>query len=159
MHRLAVAVISVAVLFSISHAQNSDPNNDTGIRPYETYDGVRENINLGTGNVFVSVPLLTIPGRHGHSYSVTLTSNSQTWSPNSGGYPQNLGMVFSDGFWFHPTGVINPATNVVCLTGYVLSDESGAVHSFGGNPIELHPDRWGSQSGYAPASIRPADRR
>jgi hypothetical protein len=41
-------------------------------------------------------------------------------------------MVFSDGFWFHPTGVTNPATDVVCLTGYVLSDESGAVHSFGG---------------------------
>lgn len=132
MHRLAVAVLSVVVSVSISHAQNSDPNNDTGIHPYETYDGVRESINLGTGNVLVSVPLLTIPGRHGHNYSVTLTSNSQTWSPNSGGYPQSLGMVFSSSFSVHPTGVINPATDVVCVTGYVLSDQSGGVHSLGG---------------------------
>lgn len=66
-----------------AHAQNSDPTLGAGIQQYSTYEGVRENINLGTGNVMVSVPLLTLPGRNGLNYSVGLIANSQSWAPTT----------------------------------------------------------------------------
>ena len=64
--RASYVAACLIILFAIGgQAQNTDPNNDTGLHSYETYDGARENANLGTGNLFVSVPLLTLPGRNG----------------------------------------------------------------------------------------------
>ena len=120
-------------LLTGSQAQTSDPNNDTGIHPYETYEGARENINLGAGNVFVSVPLLSLPGRSGHNYLVSLISNSQTWSPISG-YGQDVGMVLTrpGSIYFHPSGSTVLQNGDRCITGYALTDEYGGVHTFGG---------------------------
>lgn len=83
MRLLLSASLSFAALIFFTfpaRAQNPDANNDTGMHSYETYDGARDNINLGSGNVFASVPLLTLRGRNGHNYSVGLISNSQSWS-------------------------------------------------------------------------------
>src|SRR5579872_4319916 len=41
------------------------PSNNTGVQPYSTYDGVRENIALSNGNLSLSIPLLTLPQRTG----------------------------------------------------------------------------------------------
>lgn len=120
---------------SVLQAQNSDPNNDTGFHPYETYDGARENISVGSGNVFVSVPLLTLPGRNGHNYVLRLTSNSQAWSwaQTAGGWTSGgLGMVVTRtaAIYFRPTGSVSPAQDVYCAGGYALTDENGGVYSF-----------------------------
>src|SRR5215472_1764366 len=109
---IALALSALTLAFaSIALAQNTDPNNDTGLHAYETYDGARENINLGSGNVFVSLPLLTLRGRNGHNYSVSLMSNSQSWSPSAGWVNKNLGMVVmrKGNIYFHPSGIVNPA--------------------------------------------------
>jgi len=138
--RIAVRIllsICFLSLVSMVQAQNSDPNNDTGIHPYETYDGARENVNFGSGNVFISVPLLTLPGRNGHNYTVSLISNSQTWTTNAkqgGNWVNNsVGMVVTR------TGAISfgPTTEVWegdhhCTAGYILQDENGGVHAFEG---------------------------
>jgi len=53
------------------------PQNETGVRPWESYDGVRENLNLATGGLSLQIPLLKLPGRNGFDYSVSLDLNNQ----------------------------------------------------------------------------------
>jgi hypothetical protein len=53
---------------------------DTGIRPNETYDRAQENINVASGNLNIQIPLVHLPGRHGHNLDINLTYNSQIWN-------------------------------------------------------------------------------
>jgi hypothetical protein len=62
-------------------AQSVDMNLDTGIKPYETYDRAQENINVAGGNLNIQIPLVHLPGRNGHDLDVSLTYNSQIWTP------------------------------------------------------------------------------
>lgn len=129
---LSLSMLLGLSLVKATQAQNLDPNNDTGVHAYETYDGARENINLGSGNVFVSIPLLTLPGRNGLNYSVSLMFNSQSWSPSLGWVNKNLGMVLTrtGDVGFHPTASIVLQNGARCITGYQLTDENGGVHTF-----------------------------
>jgi hypothetical protein len=54
--------------------------NTTGVQPYGTFDGVMENISLGTGDLNLSIPLLSLPGRHGLNLTVNLIYDSNIWS-------------------------------------------------------------------------------
>ncbi len=123
----------------------SDPNNpnETGMHPYETYDGARENVNLATGNLYVSVPLLKLPGRNGFDFSITLNYNSQIWTPNPlpGGGAWNQSQ---SGFQFVSTGqiqltnsAVNPTSNVSCIGNYDVTLGDGSV---------VHPCRTGHGS-------------
>jgi RHS repeat-associated protein len=129
---LLLSTICLFFFVPVLQAQNSDPSNDTGIHPYGTYDGARENINLGTGNVFVSVPLLSLPGRNGHNYSVRLVSNSQTWTSNGQNFSIGMVLTRTGDVSFGPRGIVYPIPGVQCVTGYVLQDENFGIHSFGG---------------------------
>ena len=81
-----VARIAVVVAFGVAAIPAAGQNVDitaattTGVRPYETYEGVREDINLGTGNLHLSIPLLTLPGRSGHDLVVNVTYDSRIWT-------------------------------------------------------------------------------
>lgn len=79
-----IAVGLVLVLPRVARAQSApnqiNPGNATGIQPYNTYGGVRENINLATGNLNLQVPLLTLPGRNGHDLVLGLEYDSKMWS-------------------------------------------------------------------------------
>ena len=59
-----------------------DSNTTTGPTPYGSFGGVHENINLGTGDLTLQVPLLTLPGRNGFDLSVGLTYDSKVWVLN-----------------------------------------------------------------------------
>jgi len=107
--------------------------NETGIDPYETYDGTRENINLATGGLNLSIPLLKLPGRNGFDYSVSYAYNSQFWVPQV--QPRYAKLDHAAGCGrvanqptharqLHPTaGNIPPndgTPNVTCVGGYML---------------------------------------
>src|SRR5438128_446948 len=55
------------------------PSNDTGLQPYTTYGGVRENINLSNGNLNLQISPLTLPGRKGHDLSPSLEYDSKIY--------------------------------------------------------------------------------
>ncbi len=55
------------------------PSNATGIESFSTYGGVRENINLATGNLNLQIPLVRLPGRNGLDLSVGLEYDSKIW--------------------------------------------------------------------------------
>ena len=66
-----------------------DPNTLTGIMPYNTYGGVRENINLATGDLNLRLPLIHLPGRNGLDYSLDLIYDSKQWKLNNYYDPQS----------------------------------------------------------------------
>lgn len=132
-NQVVVCISAVVLLFQVSsQSQNTDPNNDTGTHAYQTYDGARENVSVGSGNVFVSISLLTLPGRNGHNYSVGLISNSQTWSFSPIMENFNIGMVVTrtGAIIFNAHGVVNPDNGIQCTSGYSLTDEQGGVQTF-----------------------------
>ena len=51
-----------------------------GILPGNTYVGHYENVNVGTGNMHIEIPVVELPGRNGHDYSLSLQFNGQIWS-------------------------------------------------------------------------------
>ena len=67
-----------------AHAQTAptqvDSSNATGPTPYASFGGVHENVNLATGDLSLELPLLTLPGRNGHSLSVGLNYDSKIWT-------------------------------------------------------------------------------
>lgn len=64
-----------------AYQQPTDLGLDTGIQPYETYDRAQENVNIASGNLNITIPLVHVPGRDGHDLNVSLTYNSQNWTP------------------------------------------------------------------------------
>jgi len=116
------------LLLSMSFGQNSAL--DTGIHDFETYDGAHEDVNLGTGNVVVRVPLLALPGRNGHNYSVWLLSNSQALAFYGTSSPLGMTVEHTGRIHFSPGGVVYPASGIQCIGNYSMTDENGGVHTF-----------------------------
>src|SRR5947207_829335 len=78
MARVRLAVLLSLAMVSLSWGQ-TDPSYTNGMIAYHTYLGGAENINLGTGNVSVQLPLLHLPGRNGHDLNLTYSYNSNIW--------------------------------------------------------------------------------
>jgi RHS repeat-associated protein len=136
-------ILLVLVGFAISQgglAQTAQ--NENGIHPEETYDGARENINLATGNLNLSIPLLKLPGRNGFDYSLSMGYNSQLWywytctncgpgswaiSPNVWNNPDPTSVQLKPGGWY----VLLPGqSNVGCLENWTLTFGDGSSYSF-----------------------------
>lgn len=79
--RLFLISLGSVAASAIAQVAPTDPNLDTGIKPYETFDRAQENVNIGSGNLEVEIPIYHLPGRAGHDYTVSLTYNSQNWTP------------------------------------------------------------------------------
>lgn len=78
----AVATFLPSLSFAQSTANQINPGNATGVLPYNTYGGARENINLATGNLNLQVPLLTLRGRNGHDLVLGVNYDSKVWTLN-----------------------------------------------------------------------------
>ncbi|MES2394026.1 MAG: RHS repeat-associated core domain-containing protein [Acidobacteriota bacterium] len=72
---------------------------DTGTRPYGSYDGVLDNVNLENNNLHLTVPILSLPGRNHFNLDLSLLYDSSIWrlrheldsarpNPESGEGPQ-----------------------------------------------------------------------
>ncbi len=134
----AALLLFLAVFGATSgRAQTAPPPTtagDTGANNFQSYDGEHETVNLGTGNVMVSVPLLTLPGRNHLDYSVGLVFNSHNWAfSNEVWFNDNLGMVVTrtgavaliPGPYSLISGTAGQAGAVSCVTPYTLMDENG----------------------------------
>lgn len=81
-----VAALSLVLLTALSattsaYGQTVAPLNDqTGVSPYQSYGGVRENISLASGNLNLQVPLISLPGRNGHDLTLALEYDSSFYS-------------------------------------------------------------------------------
>jgi RHS repeat-associated protein len=158
MRRSAKILISLAAILSCvfwpasvlgqSVVNQVNPQNATGLQPYESYAGTRENIDLGNGNVNLQIPLLTLPGRNGHDFSLVLRYDSKSWQvhaetdPNSG---QILYYWEGGGGWAFniprlDSTLIQPFlnnSNYNCRAGeFVLTSADGSKHAFyGPDPV------------------------
>lgn len=101
-----------------------------GIRPLGTYWGAMgENIDLQSGNLNFTLPLLSVQGRAGMSVPVVLTYNSQNWRLDSNGtwiLGGNVGVGFG---WRLLAGSLTPYySDYVTVHHYLFADASGAEY-------------------------------
>ena len=136
-----------------------DLNLDTGIQPNQTYIRGKENVNVGGGNLNIQIPIVQLPGRDGHNLDVSLTYNSQNWSPiasfsqqnssgeigiawrpdndeaslGSTGWQVNVPILYAQGvttFTQGSPGANNAYTYHECWTNFVLVMGDGSKYSF-----------------------------
>lgn len=84
-----LVVLGAITVPGFSQVQPTDMNLDTGIKPNETFDRAQENVNIGSGNLSIQIPLVHLSGRNGHDFDLSLTYNSQNWSPVASEYQPN----------------------------------------------------------------------
>lgn len=125
---LTVALCCVTAVVSAQTGSQTEP----GIQPYETYDGARENFNLATSNLNLSIPLVKLAGRAGFDYYVNLTYNTGPWSVQGGRWAGSSSWVLEHpgNVSFYAAGTTTPAQNVQCKSPYVFTKEDGTVLSF-----------------------------
>src|SRR5437879_1816897 len=115
--------------------------NNTGTNPFQTYAGVRENIDLATGGLNVTIPLLTLPGRDGFDLVLAAAYDSKNWQLE-GLQDSNLNWNY---WWdwdtrgsFGWSGLVStlgnfsvsgPVANSTC-TSYILLMPDGTKHSY-----------------------------
>ncbi|MGH7771441.1 MAG: hypothetical protein ACREQA_04320, partial [Candidatus Binatia bacterium] len=138
-----------AALQAQSSPTGVNAGNATGIQPYNSYGGVRENINLANGNLNLQIPLLTLPGRNGHDLGIGLEYDSKIWQlhsefimetgewwywwdveyrlPAAGyvGWRLSLPSIQSSDGQF---GIMNPT---FCTMNFVVTLADGSKHPFG----------------------------
>src|SRR5713101_6493371 len=138
--------MSLAVCLSVNlcFAQS----NGLGLQPYQIYDGARENINVGNGNLYLTLPLASLLGRDGHDLNVSMNYNSKAWvlksytPPQNGALPIYYWAVDPDAFWRLPlattlhrepvtTGSVNPGRfELTCWKHYAVTLPDGSTHAF-----------------------------
>jgi hypothetical protein len=146
-----LSFVSILTIHGIATSQvppsQVDPNNATGIMPYNTYGGVRENISFATGNLNLHLPLLMLPGRKGHDLSLGLVYDSKVWNIH---YQSD---EFGTSAWWDSdqigwrldwpvlTGTsvsvfINPNLgSVECQGHFMVQLQDGSKHPFFGGPL------------------------
>jgi YD repeat-containing protein len=151
---LASAFFLFAALPSFAQAFPTDLSNDTGVKPWEYYDRAQETVNMESGNLNIVIPLLSLPGRNGHNLDLSLSYNSQHYTPvgslNNGNPPQvgvswqpeqaNLANAGIAAGWqinfptLYATGVTTPPNGdnpqIGCWQNFVLVMGDGARYTF-----------------------------
>jgi hypothetical protein len=116
-----------------------------GVRPTGSYWGAAgEQIDLNSGNLNFSVPLLKVQSRGGWSVTFALSYNSQNWRQDSGG-TWDLGRDVGYGYgWTLEAGSIRPVWyGWWTLDHYVYVDATGAEYRLDQNNGGV----WTSQQG------------
>lgn len=79
----SLVALSFAFFLAVSFAHQSlaqdFPPPQGGMYPNQSYYGDNESVNLATGNLTISLPLIKLPGRNGLNLDLTYTYNSQLW--------------------------------------------------------------------------------
>ncbi len=119
-----------------------DPANLTGIMPYNTYGGTRENINLSTGDLNLRIPLVSLPGRNGFSFPLELVYDSKIWTYHYEFDPQGSTAwwdiePFSSGWRFNipvlsssPVSGGPPLHPISCNGDFIVTLPDGSKHQF-----------------------------
>src|SRR5215470_5372849 len=128
MRRFPWLPLSLLLLNAYAATAQSTPaqvtaSNDTGIKPFQTYAGVNEDIGLSNGNLGLSILLLSLPGRDGLDLNLAMRYNSKQWAPHVS-IPDASDLVYtwqpeSEGGW----GLDIPAL----YSGSIVTDATGAM--------------------------------
>ncbi len=153
--------------------------------PNQTYIRAKENVNVGGGNLNIQIPIVQLPGRDGHNLDVTLTYNSQNWSPvasfsqqnnsdeiniawrpgsgaatlGSTGWQVNIPVLYAQGattFTEGSPGANNAYAYHECWTNFVLVMGDGSKYSFPNAVMDCN-ETTVSESGYITNSVDPYD--
>jgi RHS repeat-associated protein len=106
-----------------------DPR-ETGVRPTGSYwGGGGENIDMRSGNLNFTLPILKGVGRGGWGVGFQLSYNSQNWRQDTGGtwqLGQDLGLGYG---WRLQAGSLTPLySSAWVLAGYMFIDGTGAEY-------------------------------
>src|SRR5260370_38852157 len=81
----SLLIWGIAIFFAVQLAVGQSaitpftPDQNLGMNINQIYEGDNENINLATGNLYLELHLLKLPGRNGHNLDIPLSYNSQMW--------------------------------------------------------------------------------
>ena len=111
----------------------ADPHmpRQTGVRALGSYwGGAGENIDMRSGNLNFSLPLLKAQGRHGASLGLGLSYNSQNWRRQNGGAAIPIGYDTGYGFgWRLQAGSVIPVYSTPgVISHYIFTDSTGAEY-------------------------------
>src|ERR1700730_8283145 len=59
------------------------PSNETGTSPYGSYSTDAGSVNLSNGNLSLSIPIISLPGRNGLNVPLTIEYDSKIWTPSA----------------------------------------------------------------------------
>ncbi len=97
------------------------------------YGGMGENIDVRSGNLNFTLPLLKAQGRGGWKVPVNLTYNSQNWRQD-GATSWNLGEHAGYGYgWRVLVGSLTPVWGASTIHHYTFTDSTGAEYVLGVN--------------------------
>jgi hypothetical protein len=129
-------------------ASSVDPRR-TGIRPTGAYWGaLGEQIDLLSGNLNYTLPLLKAQGRGGWGVGFNLTYNSQNWRQDPGG-TWNLGRDSGYGYgWKLQAGSLTPYwSDYWSIHHYVFTDATGAEYRLDVSSGGPYGGTWTSKEG------------
>ena len=81
------AIVFILVVGNNKTAAQQMPSNtqvDSGTEHLGTYDGLHDNVSVGSGNLSFCIPLVSLPGLIGHNLTIPLCYNSQYNEPVQG---------------------------------------------------------------------------
>jgi RHS repeat-associated protein len=120
---------STTIAVTTPPASAIDPR-ETGVRPTGSYWGASgENIDMRSGNLNFSIPLLKAQGRGGWGVGFNLTYNSQNWRQDPGGtwqFGRDVGYGYG---WKLQAGSLTPIyQGYFTLHHYLYVDATGAQY-------------------------------
>lgn len=136
-------------------AGSIDPT-QIGVRPAGVYwGGAGEQLDMRSGNLNFSLPLLRAKGRGGRELPFVLSYNSQLWRRDSGGV-WKIGKDVGYGFgWRLQAGSITPYwSNYWIIHHYVFTDSTGAEYRLDVNNNGVWSSREGTYVEYDSATNR-----
>ncbi len=122
--------LSPFVSFTVTTPASGVEIRRTGLRPTGTYwDGSGEQIDVLSGNLNFTLPLLKAQGRGGWSVPFSLNYNSQNWRQDAGG-TWNLGNDVGYGYgWKLLAGSLTPFyISLLGVDHYLYTDSTGAEY-------------------------------
>jgi hypothetical protein len=130
---IASIALTPVVLVVSGAGQAAMPSNsqvDSGIHPFNTYDGFYDNVNVGSGNLSFCIPLVSLPGLIKHDLNIPLCYNSQFEEPYiAQGRPSGMNPVVSwfPWTWNSNTPVMGPGWTLTGRIGVYTSTSSGQL--------------------------------
>src|SRR6266436_6520112 len=80
---LSSGLATPALFAQTAPATQITPSDDTGTKPFGTYFTGAGDVNLSNGNLSLSLPLVSLPGRNGHNFVLAIQYDSKIWTPSS----------------------------------------------------------------------------
>jgi RHS repeat-associated protein len=80
---LSVGLAAPPLLAQTAPATQITPSDDTGTKPFGTYFTGAGDVNLTNGNLSLNLPLVSLPGRNGHNFVLSIQYDSKIWTPSA----------------------------------------------------------------------------